>query len=578
MGILTQSTRPSNSGSVSQPSVTPSYNLPAPTIQDPILDCGAIHVSNIVPNSIVNVYFDYGYGYGLQPAVGVIATTTTVSVPQPGQPSRIVAAAAYQQRGSLVSPLSNIASVRAGVVRGVPGSLRTLCALTRQHVDVPDGSEVLIGTDLGIPVTDANGDLFLLFGDAFPTGASPAGVVKPIFRARSSPPTDDADCALLSPLATPLQSACKSIASYEGEAAVWFESLLVDGLSLDASFEVPSGAFFFDGRVYAFVTKRSPWVTVPAQSVVRVPSDVMLASFLVSRAADCEPFQLEFAGRAIDTIIGESDVDGGEASGFALRFINIAAYVIDNQGQIPELPAGELLLMWGTGLYHQSKVYFAWTQVTKGEPIPEPTEWWFLTSLSPLTFEHVELPDNNQLLAPLDLPAVDVAGEISVTWIETLQRWCMFVGQSTSTFNTFYSALPWGPWTAVPTVEPGVDPVIGVGGVIDFPPLPAQHEIVIPSLPQEGVPFYGLGYGNYIIPGYIKTDVATDTITIYVVSSFNHPSRPPISGLGEWVPMFPDQFYGTFLVSTQVQCAEENPLFAEAENAPLLHTNITYRP
>ena len=554
-------------GSSQAPSVVPFGVLGAPIIEEPVLDCGSIRIHNLRKGATLTVFFDRGDGF--PPSVSLLVTNTSMTLTRSAELGGDVKTIYAQQTwSSLTSSWSNEVAVQAGVIRRTPAGLNTLCRLTSnaldvQGVPVPGWGEARVGTDLGISTLTQDG-WRIFFGDATPDGSSPAGVVKPIFQLRPTPPfvneNGDLDCRILEGLSTPPPVACKSVATFEKQSHTTFESLLVDGLSLDDYFEVPSGAFFFDGRTYVFVTKRVPLVTVPELVTEgNVSGDVMLESFLVSREHDCERFRLEFDGPVDAISIHDVNCASLPCIGDArhLRFINIAPVVVLNDGQIPELPAGNLLLMWGTGIYHvDSKVYFAYAHLVEGEPIPSPDKWHFLVgdpnAVVP-QFVSNALPDLSEQLAGLDLAGVDMGtGEISVQWIAPLNRWLLFVYQSKpkrfeSLSSCFVAQKPWGPWHEATFVDPS-DPI-----TFDV----VNGNIVASPLPQRGLPF-GLMYGNYIVEPYTTWDPDSQVARVHVVSSFNNP-QPTGSDL------VPPNAYGTVLLGLDLECGQAE-------------TRVTHRP
>ena len=350
-----------------------------PDISDPC-DCGgSVLVKSIVPGAIVEVYQFRSGKYSLVGSARAGDTSVSVDVPP------------------LVNLNSLEATQRMGVVRSgmsvpgiisdppachyvsyVPNSTVRLCQFTqdsdptgRPHAG-PTTPLGLAGTDLGISV-EHGGRLYLFFGDST--------LEIDLIRSRVTERGSDPIAWLTTQDPDDLENAAPDL-HWITHPDGFFRRLAVDGLPVLGDYEVPTGAFSYDGHLFVFVANE------PREDPHR-----MTASHL----AGCDdPFNNNF--KLLDHIsnIG-SPYPGGR------WMIHISPTVIRN-AEWPELPStvGDGLLMFGSSAYFGyykpdlninevvlgGNVYLAWAPLTPGlglsrSPIPSAYDWHFYTGPGP---------------------------------------------------------------------------------------------------------------------------------------------------------------------------------------------------
>ena len=129
------------------------------------------------------------------------------------------------------------------------------------------------------------------------------------------------------------------------------------------------------------------------------------------------------------------------------------------------VPASSVLI-WGTGVYRQSDICFAWAPLVPGMGVPGPEEWYYLTDVtaSGPVFERGKMEramgliqwSKSGVVTPKTTFTADEAaaslmryGEISVTYLAESKLWLLMGGGDDVDFWANYvrfSKTPWGPW------------------------------------------------------------------------------------------------------------------------------------
>lgn len=243
----------------------------------------------------------------------------------------------------------------------------------------------LPGMDLGVPV-EHQGKLVLFFGDSrqydreVPTRPT-TPFLRPIAVVSDLPEDPDVGLGLDFLVDEPGALCTLIIKDEDNVDPVKGRAPIAVDDKLGHSFDVPTGAFSYDGQVHVFVMRkvgfkelnRIEWrewsngnyAANDFEGFLGVPGGrSVLAS---GRDPGCAPFP---AVEVCD--IRNLDPDALDT---AWKFSQVCPLVVDG-ATIPALGvSGDVLLLWGTGAYRQSDVCFAWTPLRHGEPIPRATDW-----------------------------------------------------------------------------------------------------------------------------------------------------------------------------------------------------------
>jgi hypothetical protein len=482
-----------------------------PVLANPLCDCGgSVLVRNVLPGAFVEL-FKLGSGDSLTFAGITRAGASEVSVD--------------------VAPLTPgdrmVARQRLGATRSGPGpfaeapvtphwtyvaeSAFRLCQLTQDWDPTgrPHGQPTtpigITGTDLGIPV-EHRGRLYLFFGDSREAPGNESDG-DPIGWLTTVDPDDLEDAA----------PEIHWITNEEGQ----FRRLVVNGLPPLGNFEVPTGGFSYDGRLFIFVG------IVKAENPSR-----MTVSFLVSGDNPRNNFQRIMP---ISSTIGGMTLvkqpDGSatlESFPFGRWMLHISPTVVRN-ADWPGLPtsSGDGLLMFGSSIYRGdpagdrtaaeqflSNVYLAWAPLTPGAnqaaPIPYPSEWKFVTGFTsnrePIwgTLHAGDIPVP---ILPGEAGGPRLLGEISATWYPLLRRWVL-AGSVQAPINVAQN--PWGPWTKSDTICDPTRPDRDAGN----------------SKPNGRWTDTGVTYAPYLVQRWFKWDRSTRTATFYyTLSVFDDPDE-----------------------------------------------------
>jgi hypothetical protein len=419
-----------------------------PELDLPVSDIGgSIFVNKVIPGAVVDI-FRQGMGNNFIPIGSESAGSADQSVDVlPLNPADVITA--RQRMGPNVSSFSMTAKVPdLPVWKYIPNSTFRICQLTsdfdstgRPHPQntIPLG---ILGTDLGIPV-EHRGRMYLFFGDCDPEDPGiTVGGSDPIAYLTLR----DSDV---------LQTTAPDI-HWIGQP--YFRRLIVDGLPPLGYFEVPTGGFSYDGKLYLFVARD------------RDHDGPMISSYLAVGDNPEIDFQLLAPISKTVGVFTAAEFPGGR------WMLHICPVVVRNSDW-PGLPSatGHGVLLFGSSVYRgyatagvlnaieqqSSNVYLAWAHLTPGTVLPQwafpgANEWWFLTGFGPTPFDpngpiwetfssgHDPTP---LLKADIDSTGSSVPrllGEISVVYSTRLRRWILS-GSDTAGFNM--ARKPWGPWT-----------------------------------------------------------------------------------------------------------------------------------
>jgi hypothetical protein len=316
--------------------------------------------------------------------------------------------------------------------------------------NLPTTRANLRGTDLGIPVVNGT-DLYVFFGDSagfkaiWPLGPEslPDAVGYSAVPYASVKADPSALCTNLRFLGGPKQSgaghavdstierdfAAASMTPPAGHAISEYIHNPAGPRganafpSLPGDFEVPSGAFSYQGSIYLFYT------TVVSPSTVE-----MKASYLVRWTS---PSTLNTPNYDILYSIDERFDANGAMHG---DFINVAPVV-----------SGDFVYLYGTGAYRQSAVHLARKHLTDlatpggFERFDATTKTW--------------VPANSATTAPV--VASSGIGELSVRYFPAIKRFAMLDQEITAGNNQVvarFANAPEGPWSAPIAVASLSDP------------------------------------------------------------------------------------------------------------------------
>ena len=216
--------------------------------------------------------------------------------------------------------------------------------------------------------------------------------------------------------------------------------LIITGVSLEdgGGFNVPSGGFSYEGRIYVFATTRH---------VVVSGVNYMEESVLASAIDAHNDFDLAYyVSRRDDTV--DTPATGG-------KFINVSPFVINNNDW-PGLPDnaevdGPGLLMAGSGAYRQSAPYLAYAPLP-GEQGPAQSEWRYLQGFAP--WEPGYGPSGRPIWSDQESDAMPIfdaqIGEISYSFHAGLGRWLLIYNGCAKAGCDIVlrsAPMPWGPWS-----------------------------------------------------------------------------------------------------------------------------------
>jgi hypothetical protein len=424
-------------------------DLVRPRVADPACDCGgSVLVHDIVPGAIVDVFRSRVSG---GPALIGTARAGGPDVSVDVLPLKTADEIQARQRmGPTTSGLGAKAlAPRVPKWGYVPNSAHRLCQLTQDTdptglphpvATTPIG---ITGTDLGISVEHA-GRMYLFFGDAREAPGI-ATNADPIAWLTMSDPDE-------------LETTAPDLGWVLGGDGKFRRLTLLYGPEL-GNFDVPTGAFSYDGRIHVFVAMKAsddPPMTQSRLVVADDPADDFATVLYISSTVggqtltfdpDGTPHPMPFPGNR--------------------WMLHISPTVVRN-ADWPGLPSsnGDGLLMFGSSVYRGGatsdltpteqtlgNVYLAWAPLVPGmvppnAPIPPASDWQFFigldTSDNPIwgTLAGGATPVP---ILPSDSFGPRMLGEISVVWYPALRRWILAGGTLAAPINLAH--LPWGPWT-----------------------------------------------------------------------------------------------------------------------------------
>jgi hypothetical protein len=364
------------------------------------------------------------------------------------------------------------------VVSVAPGSTKKVAQLTGEFerslgpdvktINQTESRFGLWGTDLGASF-EHNGRLWFLFGDTHPVGGHNE------FR----PPDGDA-IAYTRDVNPDRGLRLSFVTAPDGR----FKAARIPGVSL-AAFEVPTGGFSANGKMYAFYTTDSKPSPV---------GQIMGRSVLVRSQDNAQTFSLV---RTVSTD----------------KFINVSPVAVNNP-TIPGLPTttGQGLLMWASGKeYRRSNPYLAFTPL---DGVEDGSKTRYFAGTDPATSQPKWSEKEADAVSLFDHPSI---GEISVAWNPHLRKWLMlYNADKPRGINLRTADTPWGPWSESQVLfDPGRDK-----GYRHF--MHASTD----SGPDDGLSdpgqekVWGGEYGPYMIPKFSTGSDGKSTI-YFTMSTWN---------------------------------------------------------
>ncbi len=316
------------------------------------------------------------------------------------------------------------------------------------------------GTDLGYPF-EHDGRLYLAFGDTY-TGDN--GEADSLAYTRDAEPES---CPYLEFVA-------------DGDE---FRPVGAPGISM-AFFEVPTTGFSANGAMYIFV-----WTNHASLGNDQFSDPIGHAALLRSDN-DGRDF------RVIWEHLGEN-------------LVYLSAAIVDG-ADVPGLPPGQNLLMWGSGrMYRGSNPYLAYVPL---QEVEDRNAVRFLADVVSRAGDPI-WTEQNSLARPLfDHPCI---GELSVTWNRNLRQWLMLYNcHDPNRIVGRASYTPWGPWSD----EAVLFSAEFDGGFCRF----IHRDDECGPLDDEASPSAGGGdvYAPFVIPRYTRGGPQTTTI-YYAMSTWN---------------------------------------------------------
>jgi hypothetical protein len=268
--------------------------------------------------------------------------------------------------------------------------------------------------------------------------------------------------------------------------------LIIPGVSLEA-FEVPSGGFSCDGRIYVFATTNYRKIN---------GVDCMEDSVLASAIDAHNDFDLAYYVSHRDDSVDTPSMGG--------KFINVSPFVI-NYNDWPGLPDNEEfyptgLLMAGSGAYRRSAPYLAYAPLPY-EQGPAQSEWRYLQGFEE-PWEPGYGPSGRPIWSNLESDAMLMfdaqIGEISYSFHAGLGRWLLvYNGCASGDCGIVLRSapMPWGPWS-----EPQLI-------------FSSSFTNTLGEKAQGAYMFECGPYGAYVISRYNSWDPASQQATFYFTLS-----------------------------------------------------------
>lgn len=467
----------------------PPEGLATPELDDPLDDCGGrITVRQLVPGAILDVELvndpkapdDVAT---LLASVPVTRTVSNVAVP-PLKPDWLIRV--RQRLCGQTSRPSPVAKTGDRILRyDLDDRTHRLCQLSGSLPFAPprtfDTTSVdVLGTDLGISV-EHGGRLYFFFGDCK--------------EGEDSDP--DGDPIGWTTAASPEPNGVKL--NYLLNKDGVFRRLVVEGLPTLGNFDVPTGGFAYDGRLYLFVSQER-----------------MQSSYLaVTKQPSNDPNQnLQKLYKVASTL------NGGAGTPMGQWLIHVSPTVVKN-ADWSDLPAvsGEGLLMFGTSHYQASNVYLAWAPLTQGQNPPPPSQWRYFKEDDPVRWV-ATIPVGQEPTKLLKVPDPGPVAELSVRWEPRMQRWIMtHVQPGQVVLRT--SRLPSGPWSDPVVIFDPNDPSRDADNHL------AGEQFVLFQHADANQNRLTVAYAPYIISRWTRFDRSTRTLILYYTMSVEDPPYNP---------------------------------------------------
>ncbi len=368
------------------------------------------------------------------------------------------------------------------------GSSQKICQLTGdmdRELNQPTKSQTysrfgVEGTDLGFSF-EHNGKLYFLFGDT--NGNSKFSGADSIAYTTDTNPED---CITLNFLNLANLSSSSSLAyglgpqSNPGNVSKVsnYLPITIPGIST-ADYEVPSGGFSANGKMYIFYSTDHTENKIMGRSILARSND---------------------SGKSFKFVTNISSD----------KFINVAPTVVNNI-DVPGVPLnqGQGVLIWGSGDYRKSDPYLAYVPLNQFE---DHTAWRYFSGIQsgPPSWSENE----SDAVSLFNQACI---GELSVTWNQFLHKWLMLYNcLQPRGINFRVADQPWGPWSQEQVLfDPDVD-----NGYCHFIHFSWESrkcdDISDPELVNE----YGGEYAPYVISRF-TTGNENGTTIYFVMSTWN---------------------------------------------------------
>jgi hypothetical protein len=295
-----------------------------------------------------------------------------------------------------------------------------------------------------------------------------------------------------------------------------FAPLAVHDVSLP-QFNVPTGVFEWDGRVYVFVT--------------------------TDYQSDADPMRRSVLGSAVNPANefvnhGNIDVEGAPGVGapdYDFRFINISPWVIanDDWSGLPDnaLPGQYGVLLCGSGKYRASSPYLAYVPI---EQVTSPRTGWryFSRTVTDINGN----PWSADLTEASPLFNDPVIGELSLSYHPDLQKWLLLYNNNNPPGGDKIvirsATVPWRQWSGPDPHNPSdsyPDPCVL------FPLADGQGKFIHKSgeddldlLPPAKPGKDGGVYGPYLVSRWNRWDRIAQREQVYFVMSTWVPYQPQL--------------------------------------------------
>jgi hypothetical protein len=365
--------------------IDPMDELVGPKIED----CGDhLHVIGVVPGARVEVYRNgFFFASGCAGSSGILTPTNAevriaLAGPLPAGDklrARQILCATVSKFGDELMILDDVEKSRleiVPVVHNKPLAAERICQLT-STVD-PEGFPILndcaaagiTGADLGIVVDHDTGDgrLYFFFGDSF--------VDEDLDRFDDFPVNGDCMARTDALVAGPYGPALNFLYDVDDDGDPVPRALTIPNVSLGV-FEVPTGGFSHNGKLYVFASTDHYTDPTPRTIGLLRDENYMGRSVLAS-ATDWRQFSLVPGHEDISNHLRENV---GE-----FKFINIAPWKIRNDDwqHLPTnaTPGGQGLFLIGSGRFHTSRPCLAYVPLPQAAD-PVFSEWRYLSDYGP---------------------------------------------------------------------------------------------------------------------------------------------------------------------------------------------------